>query len=238
MVAKNDKLQGTCSVCLRPIQLHGGHPIRHGFSAVGVRHGQSGGYHTGPCQGTRFQHLGISTAGTQWALGVARDQLLRTADRLRELAGNPDLFWYPRERGSYNKVRGGLPDMARPVTLRYGEDMTYVGDGRPTYANEHRRKVVEQTNIKDELEGAITAYERVLAGWSSEKYPTIGAPTKVDTVHMEHPRVFRGSFGPVTEVGVLCKGLRAMRVQHFLKTSDPAKVTCKRCRAALGLPPL
>jgi hypothetical protein len=234
MAAKNDKLQGTCSVCLRLIQLHNDHPIRHGFSAVGVRHGQSGGYHTGPCQGTRFPHLGISTAGTQWALGFAHDQLSRTTDRLRELAGNPDFIWYPRERGSYNKVRGGLPDMSRPVTLQYGKDDTYVGDGRPTYANEHRRKVVEQTNIKDELESAIAAYERVLASWSPDKYPTIGAPTKIDTVHMERPILIRG----VTEVGVLCKGLRAMRGQRLRKTSDPAKVTCKRCRAALGLPPL
>ena len=51
---------------------------------------------------------------------------------------------------------------------------------------------------------------------------------------MERPIIIRG----VAEVGVLCKGLRAMLGQRLLKTSDPAKVTCKRCRAALGLPSL
>jgi hypothetical protein len=137
---RDDKIQGTCSVCLRSIQLHGEKPIRHGFSAVGVRHGQSGGYHTGPCPGTRFPHLGISSEGTQWALDSAREQLTRTEDRLSELAANPDLIWYPRLRSSYNKVPGGLPDMSRPVILRHGED-AYANDGRPTYASEHRRMV-------------------------------------------------------------------------------------------------
>ena len=47
-----------------------------------------------------------------------------------------------------------------------------------------------------------------------------------------------GDIRGVAEVGVLCKGLRAMLGQRLLKTSDPAKVTCKRCRAALGLPSL
>jgi hypothetical protein len=77
----------------------------------------------------------------------------------------------------------------------------------------------------------------VLTSWSPGKYPTISAKAKAVTVHMERI-IIRGSFGPVTEVGVLCKGLRAMRGQRLLKTSDPAKVTCKRCREALGLPPL
>ena len=185
-MTKTDKTQGACSVCLRSMQLHGDRPIRHGFSAVGVRHGQSGGHHTGPCPGTRFPHLGVSPEGTQWALDGAREQLTRVEDRLRELANNPDLTWYPRLRGSYNKVPGGLPDTARPVTLRHGED-AYATDGRPTYANEHRRKVVEQTNIKDSLEAAVAEYERVLAHWSPEKYPTPGAAPKIETVHMERP---------------------------------------------------
>ena len=136
---------------------------------------------------------------------------------------------------AYNKGRGGLPDTSRPVTLRYGEAEGYAADGRPTYANEHRRKVAEQTNIKDSLERAIAEYERVLASWSPEKYPTTGAPAaKTETVHMERPIKLRGE----TVVGVLCRGLRAMRGQRLLKTDDPAKVTCKRCRVALGLPPL
>jgi hypothetical protein len=230
---RTDKIQGTCGVCLRSIQLHGDRPIRHGFSAVGVRHGQSGGYHTGPCQGTRFLHLGISTEGTQWALDSARTQLTRVEDRLRELAGNPDLVWYPRVRGSYNKVPGGLPDTSRPVTLRYGED-SYTSDEHPTYASEHRRKVSEQTNIKNSLEAAIAEYEHVLTRWEPQKYPTTGAASKVEAVHMERPvKTVRGLM-----MGTLCRGVGRGRGPLAAKTCDPAKVTCKRCRAALGLPAL
>lgn len=234
--SESDKIQGTCSVCLRMMQLRNDRPIRHGFSAVGVRHGQSGGYHTGPCQGTQFPHLGISTEGTEWALRDVRERLARTEERLRELAGHPDLVWYPRERGSYNKVRGGLPDLANPVTLRYGEPEGFATDGRPTYASEHRRRVTEQENIKDSLDRALREYERVLASWSPEKYPVTGAVKKVETVHMATPR--KNSRGE-TWTGVLCRFTRRGYVSDKLpKTENPGEVTCKRCRASLGLPPL
>lgn len=229
-----DKLAGTCSVCLRPMGLYGDHPIRHGFSAIGVRHGQHGGFHTGPCSGTNFPHLGISHEGTTWALAQARERLVSVEAELQRLAGNPDLTWYPRLAGSFNKVRGGLPDTARPVTLRPGADVGFAGDGRPTYAGEHRRLVAAQTDRKDELERAITAYEKVLATWSPEKYPTTGAMKKVETVHMERP--VKTSRGEV--IGTLCRGVGRGRAAFAAKTSDPSKVTCKRCRASLGLPPL
>ena len=81
-------------------------------------------------------------------------------------------------------------------------------------------------------EGEIAEYENALANWAPENYPTLGAPATAKIVHMERPISIRGQ----TEMGVLCKGLKAMRGQRLLKTTDPAKVTCKRCRAALGLP--
>lgn len=229
----DDKLQGTCSVCLRVIQLRGDHPIRHGFSAVGVRHGQHSGWHTGPCEGTRFSHLGISSEGTSWALGRARGRLVEIDRQIDDLATNPDLIWYPKISGSYNKVRGGLPDFSRPVTLRHGQDVPYAGDGRPTYASEHRRRVADFTNVKNELERTIDAYEKVLADWAPQKYPTIGAPAKVETVHME--RAVTTSRGEI--IGTVCRGVRAGRSAFMAKTCDPSKVTCKRCRSALGLPP-
>ena len=231
-MAAADKLQGTCGVCLRLMQLRGDRPIRHGFSAVGVRHGQSGGYHTGPCAGTEFPHLGISTEGTTWALDREQRFLDRTNKALVDLAANPDITWYPKK---YD-VRGGRPDLSKPFVVKYGDEAPVVmrsGDA-PSYDQLHRAEKVKLENQQHAAEHAITAYERVLANWSPEKYPTIGAPVKVETVHMERPITIRGQ----TIVGVLCKGLRAMRGQRLLKTTDPANVTCKRCRAALGLPPL
>jgi hypothetical protein len=217
------------------MQLHGDSPIRHGFSAVGVRHGQHSGYHTGPCDGTRFPHLGISDEGTRWALDKARGRLAIVEARLAELATYPDLTWYPTLRGSY-KVRGGLPDTSKPVTLRHGEKETFTTDGRPSYAWEHKKRVAEQTNIKDALESAIAEYERVIATWSPEKYPVTGAAGKVETVHVATPR--KNSRGQEW-IGILCRYTRpGLASSKLAKTDDPSKVTCKRCRAALGLPPL
>jgi hypothetical protein len=244
-MATTDKLQGTCSVCLRMMQLHGDSPIRHGFSAVGVRHGQHGGWHTGPCPGVNFPHLGVSSEGTSWALGQARKKLGDVQSAIAELEAYPDLTWYPTK--GYGAQR--LPDLSRPVVLKHGEEdrawesLTQAEKdqaiersrmGAPTYASLHSRKLQGLRNQETELERTIAEYERVLANWSPEKYPTTGAAKKVDVVHMERPITVRGE----TVAGVLCKGLRAMRGQRLLKTSDPSKVTCKRCRAALGLPPL
>jgi hypothetical protein len=123
------------------------------------------------------------------------------------------------------------------MILRYGEpaDVSYARSGAPTYANEHRRRVIEQINIKDALAAAITEYERVLAHWTPGKYPATGTAPKVETVHMEHPvKTVRGIM-----LGTLCRGIPRGRASLTAKkTSDPANVTCKRCRAALGLPPL
>ena len=224
-----DKLQGTCSVCLRLMQLRGDRPIRHGFSAIGVQHGQHSGYHTGPCQGTGFPHLGISTEGTQWALGHARERLSSVEEELRKLSGNPDLIWHPTDRR-------GLPDYTRSVTLRPGEDVQYAGDGRPTYAGELKRRIAKQEALKGELERAITEYERVLRTWTPEKYAVTGAPKKLETVHMEMPR--RNSRGDAW-TGISCRFTRSGSASNLIaKTNDPAKVTCKRCRALLGLPAL
>jgi hypothetical protein len=88
------------------------------------------------------------------------------------------------------------------------------------------------------LECAIGAYEKVIATWSPEKYPTTGAAAKVETVHMERPvKTIHG--GIVRQViGTLCRGVGRGGGQFLTKTSDPSKITCKRCRTALGLPAL
>ena len=230
-MAAADKLAGTCSVCLRTMQLRGDRPIRHGFSAVGVRHGQHGGYHTGPCAGTQFPHLGISTEGTVWALDRERSFLARTKEALATLATNPDLTWYPKK---YD-VRGGRLDLSRPVVLKHGEEPPF-GLGAPSYASMHRSEKVQLDNRQNAAERAIAEYERVLATWSPEKYPTTGAPAKVETTHMATAR--KNNRGE-TWTGILCRFTRqGYASDKNPKTDDPSKVTCKRCRAALGLPPL
>ena len=228
-MASTDKLAGTCSVCLRTMQLQGDRPIRHGFSAVGVRHGQSGGYHTGPCAGTQFPHLGISKEGTEWALDRERGVLVRLNDALAELDTNPDFTWYPT---NYN-VRGRPLDLSKPVIVKYGEEPPW-GSQAPSYARLHKQKKTELENQKDMAERAIREYERVLASWSPEKYPVTGAVKKVEIVHMATPR--KNSRGE-TWTGILCRFTKqGYASDKIAKTDDPSKVTCTRCRKALGLP--
>ena len=213
------------------MQLHGDRPIRHGFQAIGVRHGQHGGHHTGPCAGTRFPHLGISTEGTAWALDRERKFLEGTQEALAKLATNPDFTWYPTK---YD-VRGGRPDYSRPIVIKHGDDSS-LGLGEPSYATLHRREKVQLENNQERAEEAIRQYEHVLATWRPSKYPTTGAPAKVETTHMATPRK-HARFG--TWTGVLCRFTKPGHASDKLpKTDDPSKVTCKRCRAALGLPPL
>ena len=231
-MAASDKLQGTCSVCLRTMQLHGDRPIRHGFSAIGVQHGQHGGYHTGPCGGTNFPHLGISVEGTQWALARAHTSLDSVRAALAQLAGNPDLTWYPT---NYN-VRGRPLDLAKPVILKYGEEVSYEHRTRgvPSYASEHRQRKDKLDAHEEELLRSIAAYEKVIATWSPEKYPVTGAAKKVEIVHMEKSRKHT-RFGEWK--GVLCRFTRpGYASDKIAKTTDPSKVTCARCRKALGLP--
>jgi hypothetical protein len=227
-----NKLQGTCSVCLRVMQLRGDRPIRHGFSAIGVRHGTSGGYHTGPCGGSGFPNLSISTEGTEWALERARRNLATVRDELAKLATNPDLVYFPKK---YD-VRGGRPDMTRPITLHYGDDVdTRPETAHPSYEYEHRQRQSKLEAHEAELERTIATYEEVIATWSSAKYPVTSAAGKVETTHMAMPR--KNSRGE-TWTGVLCRSTRpGYASDKIAKTTDPSEVTCKRCRAALGLPP-
>jgi hypothetical protein len=229
-MAATDKIAGTCSVCLRTMQLHGDRPIRHGFSAVGVRHGQQGGYHTGPCAGTQFPHLGISTEGTVWALDRERSLLARTKAAIAELATHPDLTWYPTK---YD-VRGGRLDLSRPVILKHGEEAPSYG--APSYASKHRSEMTKLEAQQSMADRAIAEYERVLASWSPTKYPTTGAAKKVETAHMATPR--KNNRGE-TWTGILCRFTKQGYASDKLtKTADPTAVTCKRCRSLLGLPPL
>ncbi len=227
-----DKLAGTCSVCLRTMQLHGERPIRHGFSAIGVHHGQHSGYHTGPCDGTRFSHLGISTEGTQWALERARTYLDGTRTELAKLETRPDFTWYPTK---YN-VAGRPLDLANPVVVKHGVDPGWDTRGVPSYESLYRKRKAELDARESELERAIAAYEKVIATWSPAKYPTTGATAKVETTHMATPRKNSRS---ETWTGILCRFTKQGSASTLAKkTDDPSKVTCKRCRSALGLPPL
>jgi hypothetical protein len=70
-MAKQDKPMGICPDCLGQFRLVSrGVMVRHGFNAKNVRHGQNGGFHTGPCQGVGQQPIGTE-GGNAYAARLA-----------------------------------------------------------------------------------------------------------------------------------------------------------------------
>jgi hypothetical protein len=70
-MAQHDKPMGVCPDCLGRFRLvRSGVMVRHGFNAKNVRHGQSGGFHTGPCQAVGEQPLGTER-GNAYAVRLA-----------------------------------------------------------------------------------------------------------------------------------------------------------------------
>lgn len=221
------KEEGTCSVCLRRMQLRGDSPIRHGFHAIGVRHGANTGHHTGPCSGTQYPHLGLSDAGTKWARGIAKQRLANIEKWIDDLGGNPPLMWYPTSRGKM--------DLAKGVEIKHGDVTGWPHtDGRPSYVWMHKQKLTAAELDKDQLVRTIDAYDKVIDNYDPAKYPTTGAPVKEKTMHLgreyTHPR-----FG--TWEGPTCRFVRGkVPAMKFAMTRDPAKVTCGPCKKKIGLP--
>lgn len=220
-----DKLEGTCSVCLRLMQLRGSSPIRHGFSAQNVRHGQTGGWHTGPCFGTQFPHLGISDEGTRAALERVRARRAHFEGEIRTLERQPPLHWAPKLYGK------PLRDFSKQITIQPGAKRDYTL-GSPSYDELHKRRVSELTAERDTAARAIANYERVIATWSPDKYPTKGAVAKVEVVHLAKLK----TRGPESYMGIACnRMLSKWKSEGAKKTEDVAKVTCKACKKTLGL---
>ena len=226
-----DKLKGTCSVCLREMQLkpRGDEPIRHGFSAINVHHGSTGGWHTGPCAGAGYPNLNVSCEGTKYGLKLATQRRDYGDKQLAELATNPPIMWYPTVyKGGHQR-----PDLSRGVELRFGDESS-TSDGRSSYAYEHKKLVANAKNVRDSAQDMINKYERVISTWSPEKYPVTGAAPKLVTTHLLMKRK-SDRFGAWD--GITCNFTRPGSASSKpVKTEDITKVNCKKCKKSVGLP--
>lgn len=242
-----DKIEGTCSVCLRDIQLRDDRPIRHGFKAYGVRHGQHSGYHTGPCRGSEYPYLGVSDQGTKWALADTNQQFGPVITELERLKRRPTLTWYPEKRTGHGIRKVRLPDFDHPQTVKPGDARRdYMPSGSmgfslmetiPSYDELLKRKVTEQQAVRDYLEQWQHRYEQILASYSPAKYQGKGVVKKEPLVHKEHQ--YRRISGGVETFypGNLCRFAKKGSVAQLTarRTTDPSKVTCPACRKKLGI---
>lgn len=103
------KLVATCAYCLRPdTTLVAGQlvPARHGWKAHGGNggaNGQLGSWHSGPCKGMSYPHLGASAAGLEAAIADCDAWIARAVEARAALDGRPALPYHKRDhnrRGS------------------------------------------------------------------------------------------------------------------------------------------
>lgn len=229
-----------CAVCLREgIVLSAGQqsPIRHGFSAINVQHGASGGWHTGPCDGVRYAHFGQSTEGTTFELARTEQHLSRVRAQLDHLATRPELPWHFAETLSRDQVaRGAEPHRAtytltpidagqRKVTYRtagaYGSVYTV-----PSYERHRGTLVVLAESNRDTLVDWRGRLVAAIAGWAP--VPPAPRSPEVPVVHRPREYIFSGG---VTIRGPACRRPRGrVAAEQKLLSDDSALVTCGRCR--------
>jgi len=88
---------GLCPYCLGSFKIVRGVLPRHGFRAHNVRHGTSGGFHTGACNGAGHQKIGTEAGNTK-----ALDNATFYQARGEELAALPA---FTREEGKAATIR-------------------------------------------------------------------------------------------------------------------------------------
>ncbi len=216
--ASTPLFEAVCSVCLHQHVLTGDRPIRHGWHAHNVRHGENRGWHDGPCSGVRFPHFGLSTDGTRWALDGVRGW---TADLTTALATHqtrPPLTW--RHPQTERDRRRGAPAPEKRE-LRPGDEADYRA-GAPSYESLWRSREADLVDQIDAGKRQIQIYEAAIRDWKPcDPVPHVVAPS---LVHLAHE--YRSPRGPF--IGPRCR--RPPRPNQSQTTTNPALVTCGRCK--------
>lgn len=229
----------TCAFCLGAFHLSGEKdiPIRHGFNAYNIRHGQNGGYHSGPCSGVNYPRLGVSTEGTKVALAGFQAQLKLVEERLAWLATNPDLTWSYQETERTSRTGTGR----RPVgekferTLKPGtqqERIEYKSRHGytssmyvPSYEQEHKSQTSTWELHKRSLNDLISKFQGVIDNWQPRD--KVYDPVK-PVIHLQAD-LAKGARPSCNRV---MQGFKAAALAaRGLMTTDKSKVTCQRCKA-------
>jgi len=230
---------GTCACCLRDgLALRIGvddiypRPIRHGFEAINVTHGQSGGWHTGPCEGSRFLHYGQSPEGTKHSLRRIIGMLELERKHRWNLETKPELAW-SWESKRYARIERTLTPAVVEVERLNVTDERGWGSCTvevPTYEDHHRWLMTKSAERIAGLESERNRFEKAVDEWKLVRpEPWTGKP---EIVHRERERSVRDRDNQAVKYMVpKCNWrVRQDQARGMKMTSDPTKVTCKRCR--------
>jgi hypothetical protein len=164
------KTEATCGYCLRTLAVDSkGYPVRHGFAAHNVRHGFSGGWHTGPCHGTDFPHHGISPDACQASHRRAENSIARLFLEQMHLAARPALT-YTIEPSRFDARHGAKPASIEIVDgagrSYFAPEHCVSGYPVPSYDELHRSRTAK---LQLELENAVAwrdTCNAALADWA------------------------------------------------------------------------
>lgn len=218
----------TCAVCFDVVASGRGdiRPTRHGFAIVtrGWGHGHQGAWHTGPCFGALYAHLGISCDGTKEALNRVRVKIEKTKAWLLTLATRPVLSWI--QEPTRTAARAGRGPIMHEVEPGRGPDYNV---GRPSYDSLHEQATRKAQQELRALQVAKAKYKEVIEQWSAEKYPAVDRVAAPAVMHLR--RTWKRSQTPVP----LCKAfaMRCPSASASQLTDDEALVTCGLCRKQL-----
>lgn len=237
----SNPFKSTCAVCLGTFHLQGQKefPIRHGFTAHNIHHGQTGGWHTGQCNGTTFPHLGKSVEGTVWALGQIKAKLALRREALAGLEARPALTWAFRPNRYDRNLYKYVPDMTvfieRMLTPGTEESLAnYRQEDMPQHQSDHQVRVPSyerelasriesvKLDIRSLMESEAT-YAEVIRTW--QPFDKVAA-VKVEMVHKQINRQL--SDGRKFSFASCNRRIKAGRGAKM--TENDAEVTCKRCQ--------
>lgn len=217
-----------CSVCFN-VHAQGAlaRPIRHGFSIVtrGLGHGHLGAWHTGPCFGASYPHLGTSAKGTQEALKRVRKQIEDLKARQTWLGTDPLLTWIWEP--SRFELHQGKTRQVIEVEPGTGADYS---NGRPSYDSLHKQATEAAARELAEAQKAEAEYKRVIETWTPEQYAAQPRLPKAVVMHLL-AKWKRTEF-PVPQ----CKrfAMRRPIVSLDVLTTDESAITCALCKKHLA----
>lgn len=224
---------GTCASCLSTVRLMTtGKPVRHGFSIVGAvaGHGLNGTWHTGPCMGAAYLHLGLSVAGAEAVLARAK------ADLEVVITSQAMLATVRAEGHSVNVMISKSWRMAkvepRTFVIAAGAASAYDGDYKvPSWETIVAEREAFARRQADELLRMITLFTEVVATWAAAKYPVAQISAKGPVIHKSARwgKSARGSEGMQV---ALCQQW-AFHPSASLLNADASVVTCTRCLKAI-----
>lgn len=248
--------KAVCAVCFCEHYLNSAkgstdHPIRHGFSAYHIVHGQTGGWHSAPCGGISFPHFGVSTAGTEWALKGVLAQLEGVDNYIAELNTKPGLYWSYQDTERVSRY--GTKERRQPIGDKIERDIkpgmaaeridykskhgynTHVT--APSYEQFWNSKMNSAQGNKQQLETHRDQLTKAIKEWFPNNPAYIAKLVKkVEMVHLartvgynydREAKLYKDSY-----TAPKCKRVPVYEASKFKTSANPAEVTCKRCSKA------